>query len=506
MSFLRASAVLLCALPVLAQDSGQRERKIAEAWDAVLAGSETSPAKTSDRNPAADFAGHFYFESRTEYWRYSTSFTGLPTASGVINQPFTGLFTPTGVGYPPAFQPAANRLYSVVDWGTRGWLSGAVNTHFAYRYEQDLTQVDVGAPGANIIETYHGNRALQLTNASVEVNAKDLSIQVGRQSVYGAEMAGLDGASVTVSRPRYQVELFGGRRFTFDSDPRQRAIGGVNVLVPWGAQTSLVYEGLWYIHGTQRLALKTRLKGGWLLNSGLKSYGGALVDFDAGAFYGTRNGNTTVRLGFFQKLTNRDYYYDFTYSARDLDARDPLLRLYLGPIQPYSQVVADLEHSFTRRLRMGGAVWIRRLNSSADQGPFDTSFQDYRARVQYFPVLLEYHQRDSDRLSPFNSTSLDDVATAGETSVKDWVAQLSQSFQEGRMSVNGGVYYRRISLQDQFTRVTGAHQAGWLAGAGLRLDAHSRLYVDYNLDNDFFVFRPAIANSRVLHLGLLWKY
>ena len=40
----------------------------------------------------------------------------------------------------------------------------------------------------------------------------------------------------------------------------------------------------------------------------------------------------------------------------------------------------------------------------------------------------------------------------------------------------------------------------------MKVDSHTRLYADYNLDNDFFLFRPNISNSRILRVGVTWKY
>jgi hypothetical protein len=155
-------------------------------------------------------------------------------------------------------------------------------------------------------------------------------------------------------------------------------------------------------------------------------------------------------------------------------------------------------------------LWIRHLDD-ASQGPFDTSYEDYRAHARLVPLRqtelsMEYHRRHSDRLSPVNATALDDMRAVGETNVSDIQADVRRSFAEGRVTLNGGAYYRRISMQDAFMVVSGSHQAGWLAGLSLAIDSHTRLYVDYDLDKDFFLFRPDIANSRVLRLGLLWKY
>jgi hypothetical protein len=248
-----------------------------------------------------------------------------------------------------------------------------------------------------------------------------------------------------------------------------------------------------------------------MLNSTFRAYGGSPVDFSTQAIYASRGGKTTLRASFFQKLSSHDYTYDYTTGARDLDPNNPLLRLYLGQLSPYSQFVVDAHRSVLPTLRVGASVWIRQLNSSSDIGPYDTSFQDYKADVQYFPwkkieSYFEYHQRNSDRLNPANPTSFDDVSQAGETSVKDMTGEIRRSFREGRFNASGGVYYRRISLQDRFYLLNDLHQSGWLASAWMRLDQRTRVFADYSLDNNFFLFTPDLKNSRTLRIGVTWKY
>ena len=119
---------------------------------------------------------------------------------------------------------------------------------------------------------------------------------------------------------------------------------------------------------------------------------------------------------------------------------------------------------------------------------------------------MEYHQRNSDRLNPATATTFADVQASGETSVKDITGELRRSFAEGRFGFSGGVYYRRISMQDQFYIIHGSHESGWLTDGWVKVDSHTKLYFDYNLDNDFFLFRPSIANSRILRVGAAWKY
>ena len=519
-----------CVLAVVAAASGLAAQtpvaNMDQAWDELLEDaipaprSETpvrpSPPKTKSED--GDFLEHFYFESRSDYWRYSSSFTGLPTVTGVINAPFTGVFNPNGIPYPEAFQPVANRVYSFLSGGTNGWLSDRLETHFTVRHQQDLSHVNDGAQAQNMVETFPGSREWDVLNAWAEIRGKPsdgiwagTSLTVGRQDVYGAEMLVLDGASFTLEREHYSVTLFGGRRATFFSDPAQRAVGGANLLLRVGPGTSLEYSGLWYVKGSQRLELRKRLAAQWLLRADLRSYGGSPISSGADGLYTSHNGGTTLRLSFFEELTNKAYPYDFTYAAQNLDPHNPLVRLNLGTIPPYSQFAVEASRAVGRRLRAGGSVWIRRLNNENAQTGFLTSFQDYQANAQIFPLartelVFGYHQRDSDRLSPATTTMFADIATSGETSVKDVTADLRRSFAEGRLTLSGGVYYRRISLQDPYFLMSGIHQSGWLAGASWRVDRATRLYFDYSLDNDFFLFYPNLSNSRALRVGVDWKY
>jgi hypothetical protein len=514
----RRKIASLCATFFLSPYALHAQTNMQAAWDAVLEPSSVMKQPRENKHPAADFLNHFFFESRTEYWRYSSGFTGLPTATGVINAPFTGIFNPNGIPYQQAFQPDANRIYSFLDWGTRGWLSDRINTHFSFSYSQDLSTVEAGAPAENLIETFPHNRSLQLLNASVEINSRPTdgiwagtSLEVGRQYVYGAELAAIDGGSFSIDRRRFSLTVFGGRRFSLFTDPDQRALGGANLIFKLGHNASLEYDTLWYIKGSHRVVYRKRFGNRWLFNSSLRAVGGSPVDFGTQAIYSSANGRTTARLNFFQKLTNKDFSYDYTIGARDRDPHNLAAALYFGPITQYSQFVIDVRSSIVARLRVGGALWIRRLNDSSDQDAFNTSFQDYRASAQVFPArkleaLFEYHQHDSDRLSPLNPTGFDDVSHSGETSVKDLTGDIRRAFREGRFGLNGGAYYRRINLQDRFFIINGMHQSGWLAGGWCRIDPRTRAFADYNLDNDFFIFRPDLKNSRMLRLGLTWKY
>jgi len=514
--------------PGTAAGGGQATPTITSAWDGLLQGTipqmQVDPSIGVAQNPvkhgaADDLENHFYFDSRTEYTRENLYFTGQPNASGVINVAPNGLFNPNGIPDPNAFQPSGNWIYSFMDFGTTGWISDRVNTHFAIRYRQDLTHIDQGSPEQTILNSFGANRRVEFLTGNVEINGRPTdgwfagsTITLGRQYIYGAELAELDGGALTINRQKYSYTLFAGRRFSFFTDPDQRAVGGGNFVYRFGSDSSLEYDALFYIKGTHHVAYRRRFGPHWLFSGGYKMIGSYPIDLYLNGIWSPSNGRTTIRLAWWEKLTNKDYFYDYTLNARDLDPNNPLLRLYLGPESPYSQFVIDARRTLNSRLRVGGSIWLRRLVHSQDQGPFDTSFQDYRVDAQIVPIrpvelFLGYHERDSDRLNPFPSSDFFDVRATGETKIQDFTAEIGRSFGEnGRFTLKAGGFYRRMNFQDQFYVLNHLHDRGLLGNVSMKLDARTRVYFNYDLDTDFYVFSPNVKYAQVLRIGMAWKY
>jgi len=514
---------LFLPLAVFGQAAKPPSTDVDGLWNSLLQAPSTpssvdpalTPPQVPGKETSGNFRDHFFFESHSDYYRYDTSFNGgVPTLTGIINTPNTGLADPNGFPYPPIFQTGSQRFENLIDMGTRGWLSDRIETHFTLRHDQDLSTVNPGSAAENMVETFPGNREYQILTGSIEIHGNPgsgLDVQLGRMNIYGAEIASLDGASVSLNKSFFDLTIYGGRRFTYYGNPAQRGIGGVNFALKFSPNTTLEYDGLWYVKGTHGLSLRQRFGNSWMWTNYFRMVGGSPVDFNSQVMFAPGSGKTSLRVAFFQKLSNKDYFYDYTELARDRDVYNSLTGLNLGPISEYSQFMVDAHRALASRLQLGGSVWVRRLTNEQNQGPFDTSFEDYRGHGQIFPLrktelFLEYHQRNSDRLSPLNSTTLDNISFSGETSVKDVTGEVRQSFGEGRFGLSGGVYYRRISMQDQFFFLDNLHQSGWLAGAWWKVDSHAKFFVDYNLDNDFFLFMPDLKNSRALHAGITWKY
>ncbi len=526
-------ALLLAAVAAKAQQPAPAAKlpsapgeNIASAWSSVLENPTAPPTNDPRLNvpqtavetfTADDFLNHAFFEMRTEYQRTQTFFSGQPTITDVIDAQPGQIINPNGVPYPGAFQPSTNSMYSFLNWGTRGWLSDRINTDFAFRYQQDITPVDSASPSLDVLNTFYGNRQFQLLSGYVDISGKptdgffsNSTLRVGRQDVYGAELADFDGLSFTQNHQNFSYTLYGGRRFTYYSDPAQRGIGGGNFIFRVGGAT-IEYDALLYVRPSQTLSYHQQFPHGWLLSAAFRMFGGSPTDASVSGLWTPSDGKTTIRLSFDQQITNNDYVFDYTDVARNLNPQNPLVRLNLGVFSPHSQVVLDARRAINKRLRLGGSVWVRRLNTSSDQGAFDTSFQDYRANAQYFPgrkftVFLDYHQRDSDRVSPRSPVTFDDISAVGETKVQDMSLELGRSFAEGRVSLKAGGFYRLLNYQDSFFVINRANEKGVLGSATVKLDKRTRMFIEYDLDTDFPIYRPDIQNTQTLRVGMAWKY
>ena len=498
---------------------------IEEAWSELLGDAEPrasagllEPTRHPQSKKATrEFVDHFFFNTRSEYIRQEATFSGLPTLTGVIDGEPSQVADPGAILFPGAFQPNSDHFYSAVNWGTQGWLSPRVNTNFSLRYRRDLSFVDIGSPSQTILNTFPSDRLLELTTGVVELQGitergtlANSTVRLGRQNIYGAEMATVDGLSWTLNQSKYSVSFFGGRRFTYYSNPEQRAIGGASLGLKLPGGASFEYQGLYYVKGIHRFVLRQPFQPNWFVGAHFKMIASRAVDFGAQLRYLSVDGLTGARFTFAQKLSNHDFMYDYTFLARERGSFNRLGRLNLGAIAPHRQFSLEAHHQLLPVVRLGGALWVRRLNRELDAGPFDTSFEDYRSHLQFFPsqrltLLLEFHHRRTHRPSPLGVEQFDDLGNAGETRVQDISAEISRSFGEDRLGITLGIYHREIDLQNRFFFIDKSRALGAIGGVFCRLDRRTRLFFRYGLDEDFHIFRPSLQRFQTYRLGLDWK-
>src|ERR1700736_2859958 len=182
----QSSHWVLFPIFVLFAARAQEKADITEAWDTLL-GNAPAEARTAVDAGRKDFLDHFYLESRTQFTRQQIGFTGQPTITG-----FTDVLP--GV-FPGPFEPSSNTISQSLSFGTRGWLSPRLSTDFSVRYMQDLTRVNTGSPTLSILETFAGNRQIELTEAVATISGvpsdgifAGTNLRIGRQYVWGAEL------------------------------------------------------------------------------------------------------------------------------------------------------------------------------------------------------------------------------------------------------------------------------------------------------------------------------
>ncbi len=509
--------------------SGANPQSITTAWDSLLQGAIpqaapdpvlTVPQSSVVRGPVDDFLNHFYFDSRNEYIRDNSYFTGNPTITGVINTQPTGVFNPNGIPFPGAFQPSSNEFSSFIDLGTTGWLSDRINTHFSMRYDTDLTHVDAGSQGQDLLNAYPTNRIYQLLTANVEILGKpgdgwfaNSSFVVGRQNVFGAELAEFDGGSFTTTKDdgKFSMTLYGGRRYTYFSDPLERGIGGGNFIFRFSPDSSVEYDGLMYIRASHYVSYRRRINSHLQTNGSYKMIGSFPVELKGSVIW-TPSDKGMIQVSFAERLTDKDYIYDYTDLAKDLNTFDSLFALNLGRLAPYSQLMVQARRSINSRVRLGGEFWGRRLLHSQDAGPFDTSFTDYKANAQILPfghieTFFDFHQHNSNRMDLFNPNDFFDITQAGETRIQDFSAEIGRNFgPEGRFRIKAGGFYRRMNFQDRFYVINNVHDRGLLADLSFKLDDRTRLFINWDLDTDFFLFTPNLKDSQIFRVGTQWRY
>ena len=74
------------------------------------------------------------------------------------------------------------------------------------------------------------------------------------------------------------------------------------------------------------------------------------------------------------------------------------------------------------------------------------------------------------------------------------------------MRIKAGGFYRRMDFQDRFFVLQHLHDRGLLADLTFRVDDRTRLFVNWDLDTDFFIFAPSLRDTQIFRIGVQWRY
>lgn len=237
--------------------------------------------------------------------------------------------------------------------------------------EKDLDGTAATSVYKELLDSYDDRQKGKIHRAALRyrADAYGLSVTAGRQEVWGAEVVTLDGARLDLAPCRWAaLDVFGGRRVSFYSDPDTEAVyGGDLELRPWQGGV-LQLRDLYYIENSLELAVVQVVRGWGSGRGALRLIGNDPRDASAALhLYPWHEGEVHLRY----LRVYEDYDYDFT--SHD-DDRVPALEL--GEQQPYSDYGVTVRQGLLGVAGVG--VRLRRHNvvRAADEDATNVDFDE----------------------------------------------------------------------------------------------------------------------------------
>lgn len=503
--------------------------------------SSWKPWGVTSQQPGAELARppsfSLYFMS--EYRRDEIKYTGKPSLALQFPSPVPPFFVPDAPIFfvPSAFEPNDEQFVSYLSATVKDFGIGRfrMDTQVSLRYSADLDGSTEASPFLGIRDNFGGRHIFEpltffadLKGLAPEDWSTKLSLRVGRQYMYGATPLRVDGATLSIDHPKFSLDLFGGRRATFYSDPGERAVVGENFLFRAGENTTIRFDFAHYIDNVHTLEVRHLVGESWILNGSLFSIDADPVDLNLGATYMSPGARTRVTMNFLQKLTDNDFIYDQSYRAMSRNPGnqfrfrffplpptgqlfDAAGRLNLGRIDPYTQFYVDAYRNLTSKFGVGGTVWLRKVNSRADEGPFDNSFQELRVNADYYPssafeVGTEYRYRHLSREDAEKATLFDDIGREGEKIFHEVYANAAYHLPNSRLTFEGGLFYRRFDTQSRLISLNGMDTIGYSAGVKWRVARDYRVSLEYGFDRELAFLNPDIDNTQSFRIRFEWRF
>lgn len=491
------------------------------------------PAAEPGRPPAFSL----YFMS--EYRRDEIKYTGKPSLALQFPSPVPPFSVPDApINFvPSAFEPNDEQFVGYLSATVKDVSIGRlrIDTQVSLRYSADLDGTTAASPFLGLRDAFVGRRLFEPLTFFADIKGLSpddwttkLSLRVGRQYVYGATPLRVDGATLSIDHPKFSLDLFGGRRVTFYSDPGERAVGGENFVFRANENTTIRYDFAHYIDNVHTLEVRHLIGESWILNGSLFMINADPVDLNLGATYMSPGARTRVTMNFLQKLTSNDFIYDQSYRAiaRNPENQfrfrffplpptgqlfDAAGRLNLGRINPYTQFYVDAYRNLTSKIGVGGTVWVRKVNSQANEGPFDNSFQEFHVNADYYPssafeVGTEYRYRHLSRANPAQETTFDDIHLEGEKTFHEVYANAAYHLLNSRLTFEGGLFYRRFDTQSRLISLKGMDMTGYNAGIKWRVARDYKLALEYGFDRELAFLNPDIDNTQSFRVRFEWRF
>lgn len=471
-----------------------------------------------------------------EYTHNLVTFTDRPTRTFVVDGEPPLALNPTDgtVNFPDAFRSTDNRLYSYLSFGTHGYGLSRLSTYVSLVTYHDLNDTRDGSPFTNILTGFSGFNRTELINAYADINGlteegplSQVSARLGRQFAFDYDSwllgsAVIDGASLRHHTERSDLTVFFGWREAFFADPSSRFTTGGSFSYRFLPQTTARVDFFHY-QSSERYAIGLQHQfDSVFIDTYLSLINTDPIEFGSRATYSSPDSPWSVYASFLQQLSANDFIYDVWFTSRD---RDRIRRLNLFRINPASQFILDVDRQIFWWLSVGAGGWFRFLNSGADQGPFDNSFQEGTIRLLLTPIpwmdyFAQYRYRHIERsptggfTQPFPFGITDDISRTGETSYQEISAEARYRLHR-RLRVMVGGYFRLFDTQTPYRQtvrqrlhinLTNIDTGGVYAGFRLRLTDMIDFKFQYGVDSDYREFNPDIDLAHTFRVGIDFHY
>ena len=526
----------------IGDEAGGTKPAIGRPFDfGSVASARTTGGAASQAQPGAGKGrpASFSIYFMSEYRRDEIKYTGKPTLALQFPSPVPPFSVPDAPIHfvPEAFEPNDEQFISYLSATFKDIGLGRLrlDTQVSVRYSADLDRTTAASPFLGIRDAFVGRRIFEpltffgdLRGLAPERSSTKVSLRIGRQYVYGATPLRVDGGTLSIKHPRFSLDVFGGRRATFYSDPGERAVAGENFVFSPTEHTTIRYDFAHYIDNVHTIGVRHVLGESWMLNGSLFLIDTDPVDLNVGATYLSPGAKTRLTMNFLEKLTSKDFIYDQTYRAfarnpenqirfrffplpptgQAFDARG---RLNLGLVNPYTQFNIDGYRNLTSKVGIGGTVCVRKVNSRKNEGPFDNSFQEFRANADYYPspafdVGTEYRYRHLSRADAEDAKFFDDISLEGEKTFHEVFANASYHLMDGRLTVEGGLFYRRFDTQSRLISLKGMDAISYNAGLKLRVARDYKLALEYGFDRELSFLNPDIDYTQGFRVRFEWRF
>ncbi|MDF1555781.1 MAG: hypothetical protein P1P84_22090 [Deferrisomatales bacterium] len=238
-------------------------------------------------------------------------------------------------------------------------------------YSKDLDGTSASGIYKDLLDSYDDRQQWQLYRAALRyrADAYGLALTAGRQEVWGAEVVTLDGARLDLAPCRWvSLDLYGGRRASFYSDPDTEAVyGGDLELRPWQGG-SLQLRDLYYLANSLELAVVQVVRGWGSGRAALRMIGNDARDATLSAhLYPWREGE--VHLHYLRVY--KDYDYDFTSDDDDL-----VPALELGEQQPYADYGLTVRQGLLDVAGIGARLRRHNVIQASDEDATNVDFNE----------------------------------------------------------------------------------------------------------------------------------